>query len=267
MAQPEEFFSIADASKPNPGRIYDFVLGGEHNFEVDRLAAQQVLQLAPFFPKLARLFRWFIGEAVRSLSAEGFHQFIDFASGLPTVDHVHQVSPPGTKVIYSDIDPVTVAYGQELLKDNPNARFVHCDARRPEGLLQGPVVTQLFGDNRKIAFGFSGVAWFVSDEDLSYAMKALYDWAQKGSALYLSDMGFEGRTMSPQLQGISDTYGRMGQPVYIRTMDTIAKLIQPWKIRQPGFRDLEELVGVSGGVKEETEKAMHLKWVGAILEK
>jgi hypothetical protein len=267
MAPSEGFASIADATKPNPGRIYDFVLGGEHNFEVDRLAAQQVLKLAPFFPKLARLFRWFIGEAVRSLGAEGFRQFIDFASGLPTVDHVHHVSPPGSKIIYSDIDPVTVAYGQEILKDNPNARYVHCDARRPEGLLQGPVITQLFGDNRKIAFGFSGIAWFVQDDDLAHSMKVLYDWAQKGSVLYLCDMSFDGPSMAPELKGVFDMYEKMGQPAFLRTKDTLSKLIQPWKIREPGFRDLEDWVGVKGGVAEETQKSMNLKWLGAILEK
>ncbi len=40
MATSEGFASIADASKPNAGRIYDYVLGRNHNFEVDRQAAQ-----------------------------------------------------------------------------------------------------------------------------------------------------------------------------------------------------------------------------------
>ncbi len=31
-----EYSSIADTSAPNAGRIYDFLLGGHHNFEVDR---------------------------------------------------------------------------------------------------------------------------------------------------------------------------------------------------------------------------------------
>ena len=31
--------SVVDASRPNAGRIYDYILGGSHNFEVDRQAA------------------------------------------------------------------------------------------------------------------------------------------------------------------------------------------------------------------------------------
>ena len=50
--------SIIDDSKPNAGRMYDYYLGGNHNFEVDRQAADQVIQLLPFAPKGARLQRW-----------------------------------------------------------------------------------------------------------------------------------------------------------------------------------------------------------------
>jgi hypothetical protein len=93
---------------------------------------------------------------VRRLVSEGYTRFIDFASGLPTVDHIHQVAPAGTKVIYSDVDPVTVAYGQELIKDNPNVRYIACPAQKPEELLNSPMVTQLFGKERKVAIGLRG---------------------------------------------------------------------------------------------------------------
>ena len=39
---PED--NIVDASKPSAGRMYDYYLGGNHNFEVDRQAADQVLK-------------------------------------------------------------------------------------------------------------------------------------------------------------------------------------------------------------------------------
>ena len=49
--------NIVDASKPSPGRMYDYYLGGNHNFEVDRQAAEQVLKIMPFVPKASRLQR------------------------------------------------------------------------------------------------------------------------------------------------------------------------------------------------------------------
>jgi hypothetical protein len=107
---------------------------------------------------MAKLIRWFLGEAVRRLSAEGYRHFIDFASGLPTADHIHQVALPGTKVIYSDLDPVTVAYGQEIIKDNPDASYHVCEATSPEVLLESQAVTKMFGKTRKVCIGFNGIA-------------------------------------------------------------------------------------------------------------
>jgi len=50
--------SIVDATTPSAGRIYDFILGGHHNFEVDRQAGQFILQNLPFVTKMMRLQRW-----------------------------------------------------------------------------------------------------------------------------------------------------------------------------------------------------------------
>ena len=216
MPEEETHRSIADASKPNAGRIYDFVLGGSHNFEVDRTAAEQVLQLAPTFPKVARTVRWFLGEAVRRLAADGFTNFIDFASGLPTVDHIHQVAPAGTKVIYSDIDPVTVAYGQEIIKDNPNVRYLVCSAEKPEDLLNSPMVSELFGTNRRVGVGFNGIAWFVADDSIRRSMRVLYDWAANGSRLFLCDTGFQGGTLPAAALETTKVYEKIGQPMTIR---------------------------------------------------
>jgi hypothetical protein len=261
------FSSIADSSKPNAGRIYDYALGGNHNFEVDRLAAQQIMTIAPFFPKLVRIIRWFLGEAVRRLVADGYTQFVDFASGLPTVDHIHQVAPAGTKVIYSDIDPVTVAYGQEILKDNPNARYLLCDVGRPEDLLAAPVVTEMLGTSRRVAIGLNGIAFFLSNERLGHALKVLYDWAAKGSRLFICDSGFEGSATMSEPQQIMKIYEKLGQPVTLRSLATLKQLLQPWTVREPGFLKLEEWVGMKASVAEEMEKGGGMSFKGAILEK
>ena len=150
MSPENDFASIADASRPNAGRIYDYLLGGNHNFEIDRQSAEQLLKILPEAQQWFRLIRWFLGEAVRRLLDEGFTHFLDFASGLPTVDHIHQLAPKETKVIYSDIDPVTVAYAKEIIKDNPNATYVECNAAEPEKLLNSDVIGKMFGKRRVI---------------------------------------------------------------------------------------------------------------------
>jgi len=262
MEDRERIASIADASKPNAGRIYDFVLGGNHNFEVDRLAAQQILTLIPDYPQMARYVRWFLGEAVRRLSEEGYRNFIDFASGLPTVDHIHQVTPADTKVIYSDLDPVTVAYGQEIIKDLPGVRYVVCDAAKPGTILESPLPGQLFGRDRRLVFGLNGVAFFLKDEQIAHTMKVLYDSAEKGSRLFISDADID--PSLPVGDGM-DFWAKVGQPMYLRPAARLRELVAPWT-EGAGFRPLQEWVGVSMRPEEKKSPFADLM-KGAILEK
>ncbi|HEY9594021.1 MAG TPA: SAM-dependent methyltransferase [Spirochaetia bacterium] len=267
MAGDDQVASIGDASKPNAGRIYDFVLGGNHNFEVDRIAAQSVLKLGPGFPKLARTIRWFLGEAVRRLVEDGYTQFVDFASGLPTVDHIHEVAPRGTRVVYSDIDPVTVAYGQEIIKDLPEVRYICCDVATPERLFDDPSIGAFLDRGRKTAFGMNGIAWFVKDEDLGHALRVVYDAAEKGSRLFLSDMDSDPAKMNATMKESLDLYKSLGQPGSLRTQETLMRLCQPWKLVAPGLLPLEEWVGVRGGVAEDTETRFGASFYGGIFEK
>ncbi len=265
MANEHKFASIADSSKPNAGRIYDFLLGGSHNFEVDRQAAQQFLQIAPYLSRVARIIRWFLGEAVRRLVAEGYTHFLDFASGLPTVDHIHQMAPKGTKVLYSDLDPVTVAYGQEIIKDNPDVRYVRCDAGKADDILNSPIISELFGTNRRVAIGFNGIAWFMPDERIGHSLKVLYDWADKGSKLFISDMDIS--QITAETQSIMQLYGKIGQSTYPRNQKRIRELAGPWKVLEPGFRPLEEWLDIEKTVAGQTMSAMGGSFQGAILGK
>ena len=265
MGPDEHFISIADSGKPNAGRIYDYALGGNHNFEVDREAAQQVLKLAPDFPKIVRLIRWFLGEAVRRLLADGYTQFIDFASGLPTVDHIHQVSPPGTRVIYSDLDPITVAYGRELVKDNPEVHYFHCDAGKPEELLQDEAAHRYIDKERRTAIGMNGIAWFLTDDELGHSLRVLYDWAPKGARLFISDSDSDPKKQSPALKEGSKLYNSFHQPFYSRTRATLMELASPWKLRHPGFLPLEDWVSMRAGVGDYTKGTFGVNKFGLLV--
>jgi O-methyltransferase involved in polyketide biosynthesis len=267
MAENDKVSSIADASKPNAGRIYDFVLGGNHNFEVDRAAAQQVLKAAPMFPKSARTIRWFLGEAVRRFLSDGFTQFIDFASGLPTMDHIHEVATKGTKVVYSDIDPVTVAYGQEIIKDNPDVRYILCNIKTPERLLEDPEIITFIDRSRKTAIGMNGIFYFISDEDIHHSLQLMYDWAAKGSRLYLCDFEMDPSNLTPSMQDMVTQYRKLGQPFFLRSRTTLIELCKPWKAIEPGFQPLEDWVGLKAGVADQEKKQLEGNLIGGILEK
>src|SRR3712207_3439923 len=101
-----------DPSAPSMARAYDFMLGGAHNFAVDRMVAEQAEKLMPGAARIAQINRAFLGRAVRYLLDQGISQFLDIGSGIPTVGNVHEVAQqavPGARVLYVDKDPIAVA--------------------------------------------------------------------------------------------------------------------------------------------------------------
>jgi len=244
-----------DTSQPNAGRIYDFLLGGNHNFEPDRQAAQMLLQVAPFMPQVLKQIRSFLGVATRRLAADGFNCFIDFASGLPTNDNIHHFVGAGVNVIYSDIDPGTIDYGQEIIKNNPNVNYVKCDAGEPVGLLNSAVLENFLGNDRRTAIGFNGIAYFLTDEKLKHALQTIYDWASKGSKLFLCDADADSADTKEKLKPVFDLYAKIGQAIHIRTKEKLLELADPWKIEDPGFQTLDKWIDIGDNLadKEQNE--------------
>src|SRR5580698_3022771 len=74
-----------DTSKANVARVYDYWLGGSHNFRADQDAARSIIAIEPNTRAIARENRAFLGRAVRYLAREeGIRQFLDIGSGIPT---------------------------------------------------------------------------------------------------------------------------------------------------------------------------------------
>lgn len=231
--------SIVDASVPSAGRIYDYFLGGHHNFEVDRKAAEQILQFLPFTPKMARLQRWCLQDIAQELTRErGFDAIIDFASGLPTQDHIHAVVPQNTTVIYSDYDPVVVEYAREILGNTANVYFFEADARRPEDLLNRPEVLDILGSKRHVAIVYWGIALFLSDQELSHAARRLYDWSDGRSCWVFNAQGADVNPDNPNIITVQKMYERMGSKGYPRTLSAYLELVKPWHADSSSFVSL-----------------------------
>ncbi|MGW2478060.1 SAM-dependent methyltransferase [Streptomyces sp. NPDC001665] len=129
-----------DTSRASAARMYDWLLGGTENFEVDRVACSELLTIAPSTQQLARNNRAFLRRVVRFLAAEkGITQFLDHGSGLPTQDNVHQVAQsidPESKVVYVDNDPMVLAHARTHLDENENTKVFDYDMRRTRDIRQ-----------------------------------------------------------------------------------------------------------------------------------
>ena len=127
-----------DVERPSPARMYDYVLGGVHNFAVDRAMVEKALEVQPQTRQVAVRNRAFLRRAVLFLIEQGIRQFLDLGSGIPTVGNVHEIAQqvdPACRVVYVDIDPVAVAHSQLILAGNDRAAMVQADVTDVPGVL------------------------------------------------------------------------------------------------------------------------------------
>src|SRR5262249_60858738 len=66
-----------DLATPSVARVYDYVLGGGHNFAVDREFAREFLAVVPDARVIAQANRPFLHPAVRFMIPCGFPPFLD----------------------------------------------------------------------------------------------------------------------------------------------------------------------------------------------
>src|SRR4051812_39354039 len=136
-----------DTEQPSPARLYDYYLGGIHNFPVDRQAAEKIRSALPELEDAAWVNRGFLGRAARWLAAErGVRQFIDIGAGLPTQNNTHEAVhkvAPEARVLYVDNDPEVEAYARPLLQDVPACTVITGDLRDPDGVLGHPETRRL----------------------------------------------------------------------------------------------------------------------------
>jgi hypothetical protein len=184
-----------DPTRPSVARVYDYWLGGAHNFEADRVAANAALAEMPMLRQVSAANRGFLRRSVRHLLDLGVRQFIDLGSGIPTVGNVHEIVrqvDPNARVVYVDIDPVAVAHSRAILEGQQQVRVLRADVRKPEDVLDSDEVRDHLNFDQPIGLLAIAVLHFVSESDQPQAILGNYrDNLPSGSYLAVSHAGFE----------------------------------------------------------------------------
>ncbi len=221
---------------PSSARIYDFLLGGGHNFEMDREAAERLIKAVPA-REMARLNRDFLRRAVLFLVDAGIRQFLDLGSGIPTVGNVHEVAQkadPSCRVVYVDIEPVAVAHSELLLTDNDNASIIRADLSKPETILDTADVRRLLDLERPLGLLLVGVMQFVPDSDDPWAIVAGYrDRLAPGSYLAMSHFTPDG--MPERMAKAVEVFKTTQEPAYPRTHAQITRMFDGFEMVEPGL--------------------------------
>ncbi|GGR91015.1 MULTISPECIES: SAM-dependent methyltransferase [Streptomyces] len=229
-----------DISVPSVSRIYDYYLGGSHNFEVDREAARRAMEFMPGLPKVMQANRAFMRRAVRFAAGEGITQFLDIGSGIPTFGNVHEVAQaavPGARVVYVDHDPVAVAHSEAVLADNDDADVIAADLLKPQEILTSPRLERLIDLKRPVALLLVAILHFVDDADDPYgAVAELREALAPGSLLILTHASYEGIPLSAErAEGAVDVYKDIRNPLIMRSRDEVARFFEGYDMVEPGL--------------------------------
>ncbi|MFF5807494.1 SAM-dependent methyltransferase [Streptomyces sp. NPDC012746] len=228
-----------DISVPSVSRIYDYYLGGSHNFEVDRQAARRAMEFMPGLPKIMQANRAFMRRAVRYAVDQGVTQFLDIGSGIPTFGNVHEIAraaSPEARVVYVDHDPVAVAHSRAVLAGDEHADIVAADLRKPQDILAAPEVAGLLDLGRPVALLLVAVLHFLEDSDDPYAAVAeLRDALAPGSLLVLTHASYEGIPLTQEVAaGTVGVYRDIRNPLVMRSGEEITRFFDGFELIAPG---------------------------------
>ncbi|WP_410670521.1 SAM-dependent methyltransferase [Amycolatopsis sp. cmx-4-68] len=226
-----------DFDKPNAARVYDYLIGGKLNYAIDRMFAEQILEVRPEAKELALLNRRWLRRAVRFGAEQGIRQFLDIGSGMPTVGHVHEVVQaidPASRVVYVDNEPVAVAHSEIVLQDNENAEMVQADAEFPEDVLEHPTTERLLDFDEPVMLIMAAFVHFIPDDRDPAGLVATYrDALAPGSYLALSSGTFEGQ--GEEVRRAAELYQKSGTNVVARSKDELRALVEGFEIVPPGI--------------------------------
>jgi hypothetical protein len=226
-----------DLTTPSAARMYDYFLGGAHNFGVDRELAHKVMEISPRTPMVAQANRAFLHRAVRYLGSQGIRQFIDIGSGIPTAGNVHETAQgvdPTSRVLYVDHDPVAVVHSELILGESASVRVLQSDLRRPDEILAATQSGGFIDLSLPVAVLMVAVLHFVSeDERPDEAIRQFHEAAAPGSYLVISHGFGEGR--EADTMRLKDLYKSTADQITYRSLGGIEGLFDGWGLVDPGL--------------------------------
>jgi hypothetical protein len=221
---------------PSAARVYDYLLGGGHNFAADRAVGDVVLRVQPQGRQIASSNRAFLNRAVRYLIDQGITQFLDLGSGIPTVGNVHEVAQrvnPDSRVVYVDYDPVAVAHSQLMLRGNDKAAVIDADLTQPERVLDSPELHRLIDFDEPVGLLMVAVFHFVPDDKHPGDIVAKYrSVLPAGSYVALSHLTAD--QMPGESDAVVEAMRNSRDPMYFRRYDEVTELFEGLELVDPG---------------------------------
>jgi hypothetical protein len=227
-----------DSSIPNVARVWNCLIGGRDNFEVDRRAAKQLIATAPVMEPMALACRAFLRRAVTFLAAEeGIRQFLDIGTGLPTAGNTHEVAQavePGCRVVYVDNDPVVLSHARAMLRSSPEGEtsYLDADARDTGAIIEGAKAT--LDLSKPVGVVMIDILNLL--EDAAEVLSRMIDAVPPGSCLAMIQP-----TRDARLLPAAQRWNQMAAtPVFLRDREQVARWLRGLELAAPGLVPIDE---------------------------
>lgn len=235
-------------SKPSAARVYDYLIGGGHCFDVDRDFAEK--KLKPLLPRIADYAtenRLWMARVVRWAVSQGYRQFLDIGSGLPSAGNVHEIADASTttrdvKVVYVDNEPVAHAHGKLILQENGDPRrhvALRADLLDSAELWGSVIETGLLDLREPVVLLVAAVLHFVKDDqDPDGHLRYYRDRLPAQSLLALSTMTNESPSTEDEaaaLRRLVAFYEETTNPGQLRPSAEFARFFGDWPLVDPGL--------------------------------
>ncbi|WP_305785713.1 SAM-dependent methyltransferase [Symbioplanes lichenis] len=224
-----------DTTRPSSARVWNYLLGGTDNFEIDRVVGDQIKGSFPEIVVVAREQRRFLRRGVTWLAREaGVRQFLDIGTGLPVEGTTHQVAQavaPDARVVYVDNDPLVLAHARELLTSTPEGAtaYVNSDVEDPARIVREAARTLDF--SRPVALTMLGILGNVADyAEARTIVDRLLGAVPSGSYLMVAD----GTATSAGIVEGQRRANRAGHPYHLRSPEQVAGYLSGLEPVEPG---------------------------------
>jgi SAM-dependent methyltransferase len=227
-----------DLSRASIARVYDYLLGGKEHLDVDRRAANALLNIVPEVAEIAKDNRSFLRRAIRYLVGEaGIRQIIDVGSGLPNAGNVHEVAHAidgSVRIAYVDNDPVVLAHARALLATDEKTTVITADLRKPDSIFDHTGTQDLLDLDEPFAVLLSGVVHHLADEDDPDAVLAgVRERLSPGSHLLVTHFLDDDDARAPALER-AFLRGGLGSGRF-RTWSQLRRYFEGLELVEPGL--------------------------------
>ena len=239
-----------DVDRPNPGRVYDWFLGGNSNWAIDRVFGQRLLGMWPQAAGVARQNRSFMQRVVTDALDAGIHQFLDLGSGIPTMGNVHEILQLRTsepvRVVYVECDPVAAAHTRAYLQHTDWAGVAQADLLNWREVLADVTTQRLLDLDQPVCLLAVSALQFVGpDDNIADVLRRYGSELAPGSRIALSH--FASDVPDPlsraAMERFRTAYGAI-KPVWLRDRGTITDwfdgLGDHWTLLNPGVAQLPD---------------------------